>query len=53
MEWLKILRIGHASYVLKSKDNKRSLIDPFLSANPGCPEEYTRKEFLETSDAVF
>ncbi len=53
MEWLKILRIGHASYVLKSKDNKRYLIDPFLSANPGCPEEYTRKEFLETIDAVF
>jgi len=50
---LKILRLGHASYLLTSKNNKRYLIDPFLSANPGCPEEYTKSSFLKTIDAVF
>ncbi|WP_260842002.1 metal-dependent hydrolase [Siminovitchia fortis] len=50
---LKILRLGHASYLLTSRQEKRYLIDPFLSVNPGCPEEYTKPEFLKTINAVF
>ncbi|WP_340084657.1 metal-dependent hydrolase [Siminovitchia sp. FSL H7-0308] len=50
---MKVLRMGHACYLLTSKEGKRYLIDPFLSLNPGCPEEYTKPEFLRTIDAVF
>lgn len=50
---MKVLRLGHACYVLTSKEGKCYLIDPFLSINPGCPEKYTESEFLRTIDAVF
>lgn len=50
---MKILRLGHASYLLTSRKGKKYLVDPFLSANPGCPKEYTKSEFLKTVDAVF
>lgn len=49
---MKIVRLGHASYVLKSKFGKNYLIDPFLNANPGCPEQYLKPEFLKTIHAV-
>ncbi len=50
---MKILRLGHASYLMTSKEGKRHLIDPFLSVNPGCPEEYTKPDFLKTVDTVY
>lgn len=52
-ECMKVLRIGHASYVLKSKFGNNYLIDPFLYANPGCPEEYLQPDFLKSIDTVF
>lgn len=53
MVFLKILRLGHASYVLKSKAGNNYLIDPFLHANPGCPEQYLSPDFLQSISAVF
>ena len=37
---------------MKSKFGKNYLIDPFLNANPGCPEQYLKPEFLKTIHAV-
>lgn len=50
---MKVLRLGHAMYLLTSNEGKRYLIDPFFAMNPGCPEEYTTPEFYRTIDAVF
>jgi len=50
---MKVLRLGHATYVLTSEEGNRYMIDPFLSINPGCPEKYTTPEFLSTMSAVF
>lgn len=50
---MRILRIGHASYILKSEFGNNYLIDPFLHTNPGCPEENLQPEFLKTIDTVF
>ncbi|KKB35387.1 metal-dependent hydrolase [Bacillus thermotolerans] len=49
---MKILRLGHAMYVLTSKQGKRYLVDPFFDMNPGCPADYQTKEYLRTIDAV-
>lgn len=49
---MKVLRLGHAMYVLTSKSGAKMLIDPFFEMNPGCPEKYQSKEFLETIDTV-
>ncbi|KAB7707110.1 metal-dependent hydrolase [Bacillus aerolatus] len=50
---MKILRIGHAMYVLTSQQGKRYLVDPFFDMNPGCPPKYQTKEYLQTIDGVF
>ncbi|WP_221568079.1 metal-dependent hydrolase [Alkalihalobacillus sp. TS-13] len=50
---MKMMRLGHASYLLTSRSGKKHLIDPFLSGNPGCPEAYTKPEFLKTIDTVY
>jgi L-ascorbate metabolism protein UlaG (beta-lactamase superfamily) len=49
---MKITRLGHAMYLYTTKQGDRYLIDPFFELNPGCPEEYTRPEFLSTIRAV-
>lgn len=49
---MKIIRLGHASYVLKSNSGNHYMIDPFLDANPGCPAQYVDPEFLKKIDAV-
>ncbi|MCP1145023.1 metal-dependent hydrolase [Lysinibacillus endophyticus] len=49
---MKILRLGHAMYVLTSKKGNRYLIDPFFDMNPGCPSEYQTEEFLSTIKGV-
>jgi L-ascorbate metabolism protein UlaG (beta-lactamase superfamily) len=50
---MKVLRLGHAMYVLTSKQGKKYLIDPFFDMNPGCPKEFQTENFLKSMDAVF
>jgi L-ascorbate metabolism protein UlaG (beta-lactamase superfamily) len=50
---MKVLRLGHAMYVLTSKEGKNYLIDPFFDMNPGCPAQYQTEEFMKSIDAVF
>lgn len=50
---MKVLRLGHAMYVLSSKSGKNYLIDPFFDMNPGCPKEYHTEEFMKSIDCVF
>ena len=50
---LKILRLGHAMYVLKSKIGKKYLIDPFFDLNPGFPPQLNTADFYQSIDCVF
>ena len=50
---LKILRLGHAMYVLKSKIGKKYLIDPFFDLNPGFPPQLNTSDFYQSIDCVF
>jgi L-ascorbate metabolism protein UlaG (beta-lactamase superfamily) len=50
---MKILRIGHAMYVLKSKEGKNYLIDPFFDLNPGFPPDLNTAAFYQSIDCVF
>jgi L-ascorbate metabolism protein UlaG (beta-lactamase superfamily) len=50
---MKITRLGHAMYVLTSKNGKRYLVDPFFDMNPGCPDAYQTEAFMKSIDAVF
>ena len=50
---MKILRIGHAMYLLESTDGKKYLIDPFIDLNPGFPQHLNHKSFYESIDCVF
>ncbi|WLD93883.1 metal-dependent hydrolase [Alkalihalobacillus sp. AL-G] len=50
---MNILRLGHAMYLLTSKEGKRYLIDPFFDMNPGCPAEFQTESFMRRIDAVF
>lgn len=50
---MKILRLGHAMYILKSKEGKNYLIDPFFDLNPGFPKHLNNKEFYHSIDCVF
>jgi L-ascorbate metabolism protein UlaG (beta-lactamase superfamily) len=49
---MKILRLGHAMYVLKSKEGKNYLIDPFFDMNPGFPKHLNSAEFYKSIDCV-
>jgi L-ascorbate metabolism protein UlaG (beta-lactamase superfamily) len=49
---MKVLRLGHAMYLLTSKGDKKFLIDPFFEMNPGCPEAFQSESFLKTIDGV-
>jgi L-ascorbate metabolism protein UlaG (beta-lactamase superfamily) len=51
--FVKIQRLGHAMYVLKSKEGKRYLIDPFFDLNPGFPEELNKADFYQSINCVF
>ncbi len=51
--FVKIQRLGHAMYVLKSKEGKNYLIDPFFDLNPGFPDELNNAEFYHSIDSVF
>lgn len=50
---LKILRLGHAMYVLKSTTGKNYLIDPFFDLNPGFPPQLNTADFFRSIDCVF
>ncbi|WP_066300302.1 metal-dependent hydrolase [Bacillus sp. FJAT-29937] len=50
---MKILRLGHAMYVLKSNAGKNYLIDPFFDLNPGFATKLDNDTFYESIDAVF
>jgi L-ascorbate metabolism protein UlaG (beta-lactamase superfamily) len=50
---MKILRLGHAMYVLKSNAGKRYLIDPFFDLNPGFPQQLDTSDFYQSIDCVF
>lgn len=50
---MKVLRLGHAMYVLKSESGKNYLIDPFFDLNPGFPESLNNEDFYQSINAVF
>lgn len=50
---MKIQRLGHAMYILKSNEDKKYLIDPFFDLNPGFPEELNTVSFYQSIDCVF
>jgi L-ascorbate metabolism protein UlaG (beta-lactamase superfamily) len=50
---MRILRLGHAMYVLKSNLGKNYLIDPFFELNPGFPQHLDNKDFYQSIDCVF
>lgn len=50
---MKILRLGHAMYMLKSTAGKHYLIDPFFDLNPGFPPHLNHKDFYRSIDCVF
>jgi L-ascorbate metabolism protein UlaG (beta-lactamase superfamily) len=50
---MKVLRLGHAMYVLKSNEGKKYLIDPFFDLNPGFPPDLDHKDFYQSIDCVF
>nr|WP_263323617.1 metal-dependent hydrolase [Neobacillus sp. Marseille-Q6967] len=50
---MKILRLGHAMYVLKSREGKNYLIDPFFDLNPGFPRHLNTASFYQSIDCVF
>lgn len=49
---MKIMRLGHAMYIIKSKDGKNYLIDPFFDMNPGFPKHLNSAEFYKSIDCV-
>ena len=50
---MKVLRLGHAMYLLESTSGSKYLIDPFFDMNPGFPDEYDNEVFYNSIDAVF
>ncbi|MFD2043564.1 metal-dependent hydrolase [Ornithinibacillus salinisoli] len=50
---MKILRLGHAMYALKSNGGKTYLIDPFIDMNPGFPPDLDNPSFYKSIDGVF
>ncbi|WP_442596434.1 metal-dependent hydrolase [Neobacillus sp. D3-1R] len=50
---MKIQRLGHAMYVLKSNAGKNYLIDPFFDLNPGFPAHLNQTDFYQSIDGVF
>ncbi|MGJ7921898.1 metal-dependent hydrolase [Neobacillus sp. LXY-4] len=50
---MKVLRLGHAMYVLTSKSEKKYLIDPFFELNPGFPAHLNHVDFYKSIDCVF
>jgi len=50
---MEITRLGHAMYLLTSREGGNYLIDPFFDMNPGCPDDYQTNDFLSSIDAVF
>lgn len=50
---MKLLRLGHAMYVLKSNAGKSYLIDPFFDLNPGFPQQLNTSDFYQSIDCVF
>ncbi|EQB94162.1 hypothetical protein GA8_18700 [Geobacillus sp. A8] len=50
---MKATRLGHAMYLLESRNGKRYLIDPFFDLNPGFPQNFDHQEFYDSIDAIF
>jgi L-ascorbate metabolism protein UlaG (beta-lactamase superfamily) len=50
---MKVQRLGHAMYVLKSKADKNYLIDPFFDLNPGFPAQLDHADFYRSIHGVF
>jgi L-ascorbate metabolism protein UlaG (beta-lactamase superfamily) len=51
-EKMKINRLGHAMYILRSNEGKRYLIDPFFDLNPGFPKHLNTADFYNSIDCV-
>jgi L-ascorbate metabolism protein UlaG (beta-lactamase superfamily) len=51
--FVKVLRLGHAMYALKSKADKNYLIDPFFDLNPGFPSHLDQPNFYQSINGVF
>ncbi len=47
IEWL-----GHGSFLFTSCQNKKILLDPWISSNPKCPANYKKKGSFGTVDLV-
>lgn len=50
---MKIHRLGHAMYMLKSSKGKNYLIDPFFDLNPGFPASLNNQKFFQSIDCIF
>jgi L-ascorbate metabolism protein UlaG (beta-lactamase superfamily) len=39
--------LGHSTFLLRSPGGKRILVDPFVNANPSCPESAKKIDALD------
>src|SRR6478672_3140375 len=47
MQTLSFTCLGHSTFLLRSPDGKRILVDPFVNANPSCPESAKKIDALD------
>jgi L-ascorbate metabolism protein UlaG (beta-lactamase superfamily) len=40
LKGLEITWLGHSTFLIKTPEGKRILVDPWLAGNPSCPEEF-------------
>lgn len=44
--------LGHATFLIRSVNGKRILIDPWLDGNPACPDEYKGENGITELDLI-
>src|SRR5580765_7179541 len=47
MQTLSFTWLGHSTFLLRSPGGKRILVDPFVNANPSCPESAKKIDALD------
>lgn len=52
VEGIKVLWLGHASFLFESPSGTTIMIDPWLEANPDCPAQYKKVAAFEGVDLV-
>lgn len=52
MSRIAITWLGHGTFLLRSPQGKRFLIDPWLAGNPSCPAEYRKPDRLKPLEAM-